>query len=325
MSDKKFSGAVIRRALGNELGLGIIINDFSDWTIYEKDRSISLIKFTHKTQDGYRLSFDAEQLKLEEEKIKNAFQELYINNIPSDQDITFFLALKEKDKYAFKILNVSGKTLQKVAKIKTEDAGAKRGFNIKETDTEYQVSLYPYPESYAKVRISGEEIVLDVAALEEAKIVYKEENHPLVDWTRLFSRSYDKKVAYDDYNKSKEEYRSEFENICPPDKFKEIFFKNSRTCVYCGIEEEELDSLSTKRAGRGKRLEYDRKADIDYEIDNIVLACYWCNNAKTDTFSVQQFKGIAKAMNCIWKDAGANIKDFNKIKFWGNIEDICSY
>jgi len=324
MSDKKFSGSVIRRALGSKLGLGTIINDFSDWTIYEKDRSVSLIKFTHKTQDGYRLSFDAEQLKLEEEQINEAFQELYINDKTSNKDITFFLALKEKDKHAFKILKVSRETFKKLPKIQTKKAGAKRGFNIQETDSEYHVSLYPYPKTYDKVRISGEEIVLNLAALEEVKRLYKEENHPRVDWERLFSRSYDKKVTYDDYHKSKEEYRSDFEKNCTLNDFKEKFFRNSRTCVYCGIEEEELDRLSTKRAGRGKRLEYDRKEDKDYEIGNIVLACYWCNNAKTDTFSVKQFKGIAKAMNCIWKDAGANIKDFNKIKFWRNIEDICS-
>jgi len=43
---------------------------------------------------------------------------------------------------------------------------------------------------------------------------------------------------------------------------------------------------------------------------NIALCCYWCNNAKTDTFMVKEFKEIARGINIAWnmkrKVAGLN-------------------
>ena len=39
----------------------------------------------------------------------------------------------------------------------------------------------------------------------------------------------------------------------------------------------------------------------DYKLDNVVLACYWCNNAKTDEFSPNEFKEIARGINEVWK------------------------
>ena len=90
---------------------------------------------------------------------------------------------------------------------------------------------------------------------------------------------------------------------------------NNFNCEYCGIEENELYFLETKRLGRGARLEYDRLEDTDYNLDNIVLACYWCNNAKTDTFTVEEFKEIARGINAVWRSRGAKIIDFDKIEF----------
>ncbi|KAA3436740.1 hypothetical protein [Rufibacter hautae] len=84
-----------------------------------------------------------------------------------------------------------------------------------------------------------------------------------------------------------------------------------RKCHYCDITEDEiaelLDSgkLNTKRiVTRGRRLEYDRKVpDLLYEnIENVVLCCYWCNNAKTDTFTYDEFKEIGKVFKAIWKE-----------------------
>jgi hypothetical protein len=53
---------------------------------------------------------------------------------------------------------------------------------------------------------------------------------------------------------------------------------------------------------RGKSLEIDRKqAELPYSnIQNLVLACYWCNNAKTDTFTEQEFQQLGQVIKRIW-------------------------
>lgn len=92
--------------------------------------------------------------------------------------------------------------------------------------------------------------------------------------------------------------------------FKEKFFPQNgkRKCAYCGVPEDRLDLLYTVRNGRGNRLEYDRiisrdgNKKVEYTLSNIVLACYWCNNAKTDTFSPKEFKPIAKGINQVWNE-----------------------
>lgn len=42
------------------------------------------------------------------------------------------------------------------------------------------------------------------------------------------------------------------------------------------------------------------ESDKEYAKCNIVLSCYWCNNAKTDEFSLDEFKSIAKGINAAW-------------------------
>lgn len=99
--------------------------------------------------------------------------------------------------------------------------------------------------------------------------------------------------------------------------FKEYFFVNrfislddfrlfygednkDRECNYCGIKESEIEQLikrnliTTKRLStRGIKMEIDRlEANKGYIKDNIVTACYWCNNAKTDEFTADEFEPI---------------------------------
>jgi len=92
--------------------------------------------------------------------------------------------------------------------------------------------------------------------------------------------------------------------------FYKWYLSHERKCFYCDITEQEikelLDSgrLTTKRiATRGRKLELDRKQpDLEYDnFDNIVFACYWCNNAKTDTFTEEEFKKIGQVFKEIWK------------------------
>lgn len=83
-----------------------------------------------------------------------------------------------------------------------------------------------------------------------------------------------------------------------------------KICYYCSLPQNALDELH-KQTGhvnkrypkRGKSLEIDRRqSDLPYsEINNLVLACYWCNNAKTDTFSEKEFLKVGQVMKLIWE------------------------
>ena len=73
------------------------------------------------------------------------------------------------------------------------------------------------------------------------------------------------------------------------------FTNEEKKCYYCNLSEDDLDSLNNQYGHinkrypkRGKVLEIDRKiSSVSYlNINNLVLSCYWCNNAKTDTISV---------------------------------------
>jgi len=95
-----------------------------------------------------------------------------------------------------------------------------------------------------------------------------------------------------------------------PEEFYEWFISQEQKCCYCEITEQEIEQLDllsngqlTKRT-RGKHLELDRKIpELSYDLfDNLALACYWCNNAKTDTFTHDEFKIIGKAIKQIWQD-----------------------
>jgi hypothetical protein len=94
-----------------------------------------------------------------------------------------------------------------------------------------------------------------------------------------------------------------------------LFFQwwenTQKSCHYCSLPENELDNLhnqpghiNKRYPKRGKSLEIDRKqSDLPYtNIDNLVLACYWCNNAKTDTFTEEEFLRIGIIMKNIWEE-----------------------
>lgn len=85
-------------------------------------------------------------------------------------------------------------------------------------------------------------------------------------------------------------------------------------CYYCGTTNErsyELYQLqrtnirqdATRGGKRGKRLEIDRKNPSESydKLDNIVWCCYWCNNAKSNFFTADEFKPIAKAIGEVLK------------------------
>jgi hypothetical protein len=94
------------------------------------------------------------------------------------------------------------------------------------------------------------------------------------------------------------------------DKFKEWYLKLDKCCEYCGLTPEESLVLfkkyphATRGGRRGKRLELDRKNPrLEYgsDLSNIVLACYWCNNAKTNYFTYDEFLLIGKSISAVHK------------------------
>lgn len=94
---------------------------------------------------------------------------------------------------------------------------------------------------------------------------------------------------------------SDFENIYDRDPKKRI-------CHYCHINDNEIELLDAKRQIKTKRprgymMEIDRiKANHEYLKTNVVLACYWCNNAKSDEFSEPEFSDhIGPGIRKVWE------------------------
>jgi hypothetical protein len=109
----------------------------------------------------------------------------------------------------------------------------------------------------------------------------------------------------DQINQFQQEYLKDFELIFPFPDFEKMF--ENPHCHYCKITEDQIAELIGKRkifnkTLRGFSLEIDRKkANYEYTPDNSVLSCYWCNNAKTDEFSEEEFKVIGEEIGKIWR------------------------
>lgn len=115
----------------------------------------------------------------------------------------------------------------------------------------------------------------------------------------------DKAVDIDELRK---EYLSEFENKWPFEDFEKFAFGSDKCCDYCRINLKKIQVLLEKemlfkKANRGYSLEIDRKdSNLEYSPENCVLACYWCNNAKTDEFTYKEFKKeVGPAIAKVWQ------------------------
>jgi 5-methylcytosine-specific restriction endonuclease McrA len=81
----------------------------------------------------------------------------------------------------------------------------------------------------------------------------------------------------------------------------------STECYHCEISVDEIHELKEKGKLRKKNeegwtLEIDRlKPNFEYTADNCAVSCYWCNNAKTDEFSSEEFKSIGREIRKIFK------------------------
>jgi hypothetical protein len=77
-----------------------------------------------------------------------------------------------------------------------------------------------------------------------------------------------------------------------------------KKCHYCGITEDEFrNRWGVFRHGRrGLTLEVDKMDNTKpYSLYNCVLACYACNNAKSDVFTYEEFKKVGHVINEIWQ------------------------
>ena len=97
-------------------------------------------------------------------------------------------------------------------------------------------------------------------------------------------------------------------NLTTFDEFYNWFSKEKfeKGCFYCGTTNEMSETLynmqiddkrpnATRGGKRGKRLELDRiDPNLPYDnLDNIEWCCYWCNNAKSNFYTKDEFKPIA--------------------------------
>lgn len=127
-------------------------------------------------------------------------------------------------------------------------------------------------------------------------------------------RSVFSKWWYDLKNERKAltQIRDLWQKKCPQiqfDDFKDWYEKSERKCYYCQITESEINQLWDKypdltKRKRGKKLEIERlEPNLPYSVtSNLVFSCYWCNNAKTDTFTKEEFSDIGKVIQQIWKN-----------------------
>jgi|SRR6478735_1852840 len=106
--------------------------------------------------------------------------------------------------------------------------------------------------------------------------------------------------------------RDKWKIKCPELKFDE--FENwhesaVKKCFYCHITEEDIEALWQKspdltKRNRGRKLEIERlEPNLAYSnMQNLVYSCYWCNNAKTDTFTKDEFIEVGKVFQKIWQN-----------------------
>jgi hypothetical protein len=104
------------------------------------------------------------------------------------------------------------------------------------------------------------------------------------------------------------------DKVYPFEDFIKLFDRES--CYYCGISESEIEKLGdlkklNKKSLRGWSLEIERfDSNLEYHSENCTLACYWCNNAKTDEFTKDEFKRIGEEFRKIWESRlGGKLKN----------------
>lgn len=217
------------------------------------------------------------------------------------------------------------------------DLAKQRYDSIIKRDFDYKIELYLFDKfihSANEPSVSLKEFLqynVNEKLLEKYRKSYsmgtqqKIEKRNIAEIDNYLSEWFKNKVRLREYyNEYKEEIENN-KNSLTLAKFKEFFGDNDhdRQCHYCGITEEiikqmiEKSEIKTKRLiTRGRTMEVDRINPYgDYSENNIILSCYWCNNAKSDEFTYEEFKeNIAPRIRDIWIKRFGDIPEPSEIK-----------
>jgi hypothetical protein len=154
-----------------------------------------------------------------------------------------------------------------------------------------------------EVRKLKKEYSIDIKRIQEARDIFNRKKD-------LISKKGEKLFNFSDFNEFYHWYENE-----------------KRVCAYCGIEEQVLQDLfnngileSKRGAKRGRTLEIERRnsKSNEYSADNCVLACYFCNNHKSDIISEDDHKTyfagkIAQYLRAKHNDEGESYPEFLSI------------
>ena len=88
------------------------------------------------------------------------------------------------------------------------------------------------------------------------------------------------------------------------DEFLNWYNSQEKKCCYCGVKEADLKEYF--------------KSENKYSKDNCRLACYICNNAKSDFLSAESFEPIARGINKFWNNyLNKNVEFPENFEYWG--------
>lgn len=126
----------------------------------------------------------------------------------------------------------------------------------------------------------------------------------------------EEKMISNRYSSIKSRVAYDLQKFWPREKFINWYKNKPKICCYCQCTDIELKkfyelkySEKVKRVNRGQSLEIERKKDIEYTEENCELSCYWCNNAKSDVFTYDEFKYIGLEIGKIIKSKIKLFKD----------------
>lgn len=107
----------------------------------------------------------------------------------------------------------------------------------------------------------------------------------------MSNRRYDK-TPKGAYKKLKQSIRGHKVSIAQKE-FVEWFVSQPKTCFYCGLTEDELQTVKDSYNNKTYRLSIDRlDSSKGYEKGNMVLCCLRCNNIKGDFFTASEMVEI---------------------------------
>ena len=115
------------------------------------------------------------------------------------------------------------------------------------------------------------------------------------------------KIASNRYTNIKSRVDYDLERYWARGDFINWYVNKPQVCCYCHCTKEQLDKFyditnSKRKVTRGKTLEIERREDKQYTEGNCDFSCYWCNNAKSDVFTSDEFRLIGEEIGKVIKE-----------------------